>query len=285
MLAAVSCRSAPVAAPPAAAPPAPPPPAVAGTIDSLLWSQTAEEARQIRRAVFAAAERALEAALADPAWSALGQGAEAASLPPAVIADVDETTLDNGPFEGRMAREGRSFDAAIWAAWVEAASAEPLPGALEFTRLASSRGVRVFYVTNRDAPFEAATRRNLRAAGFPLDEEVDVVLLRGEKPEWKSEKTGRFAEIARDHRVLLLIGDDLNDFLAGVRDASIAERRARADAVAERFGTSWFVLPNPLYGSWLRAALLGGESPETPEALLRRKLELLESFEGPAAVP
>jgi acid phosphatase len=203
-----------------------------------------------------------------------------------VIVDVDETALDNGPFEVRMAREGRRFDPAIWDAWVAAAAAEPIPGALEFTRRAAELGVRVFYVTNRDASEEAeGTLRNLERAGFPLDSEVDTLLLRGERPEWKSDKTTRFAEIAREHRVLLVIGDDLNDFLSGAREASVAARRAMADAVADRFGTSWFLLPNPLYGSWLRA--LGDLEAEGSEAeVRRRKLELLEAFEGePAPAP
>jgi acid phosphatase len=240
----------------------------------------------LRRSVFAAAARALEEALAEPSWSALDQGPAAAGLRPAVIVDVDETALDNGPFEVRMAREGRRFDPAIWDAWVVAAAAEPIPGALEFTRRAAELGVRVFYVTNRDASEEAeGTLRNLERAGFPLEPEVDTLLMRGERPEWKSDKTTRFAEIAREHRVLLVIGDDLNDFLSGAREASVAARRAMADAVADRFGTSWFLLPNPLYGSWLRA--LGDLEAEGSEAeVRRRKLELLEAFEGePAPAP
>jgi acid phosphatase len=282
-----ACRSAAGPAP-SAPPPGPPaaaPAEIVSTLDAVVWSQTAEEARQLRLSVFRTASAALERALADPSWSALGQGPEAAALPPAVVADVDETMLDNGPYEGRMAREGRGFDEAIWQAWVDSASARPVPGALEFARLAASRGVRLFYVTNRDHdPEEPGTRRNLIAAGFPVDESMDVLLMRGERPEWRSAKSGRIAEVARGHRVLLLLGDDLNDFL-DVRDASIAERRAAADAVADRFGTSWFVLPNPTYGSFLRAVQHGLPKDATPDQVRRRKLELLEAFEGPPAAP
>lgn len=279
-----ACRSAPVSAPPPAAAARQP---IPHAVDALLWSETAEEARQLRRAVFASATRALEAAVEERSWSALGQGPEAAGLRPAVIVDIDETVLDNGPFEVRMAREGRRFDPAVWDAWVAAAVAMPVPGALEFARRADELGVRVFYVTNRDAPEEeAGTLRNLEKVGFPLAPEVDTLFLRGERPEWTSDKTVRFAEIARDHRVLLLVGDDLNDFLSGMREASLAERRAKADAAASRFGISWFLLPNPLYGSWLRA--LGDlESTGSEVEIRRRKLELLHAFEGtaPASTP
>jgi acid phosphatase len=283
LLVLAACSAAPTLEPTPSGPAARPP--IPHAVDALLWSETAEEARQLRRAVFASATRALEAAVEDRSWSALGQGPEATGRRGAVIVDVDETVLDNGPFEVRMAREGRRFDATVWEEWVAAAAAKPVPGALEFARRADELGVRVFYVTNRDAPEEeAGTLRNLEEAGFPLDTEVDTLLLRGERPEWRSDKTVRFAEIARDHRVLLLVGDDLNDFLSGVHEASLAERRARADAAADRFGTSWFLLPNPLYGSWLRA--LGDlESTGTEAEVRRRKLELLHAFEGIAPAP
>jgi acid phosphatase len=191
--------------------------------------------------------------------------------------------LDNGPFEGRMAREGRTFDEATWTAWVEAAAAPPMPGALDFGRLCAARGVKIFYVTNRDHdPEGPATLRNLAASGLPVDAPADVLLMRGERPEWGSDKSSRFAEIARGHRVLLVLGDDLNDFLAGVRDASIEERRAKAEAAAERWGTSWFVLPNPIYGSFLRAVDHGLPEGASAEERLRRKHARLEVFEGGA---
>jgi acid phosphatase len=108
--------------------------------------------------------------------------------------------------------------------------------------------------------------------------------MRGERPEWKSDKTVRFAEIARGHRVLLLVGDDLNDFL-DARDSTLAERRAGGEAASERFGTSWFVLPNPMYGSFLRAVQQGLGADASPEAVRARKLELLEPFEGAPPSP
>ena len=63
-----------------------------------------------------------------------------------------------------------------------------------------------------------------------------------------------------------------------MRDASVARRAEIAAGNAERFGTSWFVLPNPLYGSWERALGAGAPAPESPDAALARRLELLRSF-------
>jgi acid phosphatase len=281
------CRSvAPAAAPLAAAqaardPAADPCAARFGACDGLdgvLWFQTAEEARQLQRQAFLAARRALDRALEDPAWSALGQGAEAATLPVAVIADVDETLLDNSPFEGWMLRSGRTFNPADWTSWVDAAEARPLAGALEFARYAAERGVTLFYVTNRDAEHEAATLENLRREGFPLRDDLDVLLLRGERPEWRSDKQGRRDLVAAGFRVVLLLGDDLNDFLTGVYDATPERRAELAAAAADRFGTSWFVLPNPHYGSWKRAIDSGLPPSSGPEETRARKLARLRAF-------
>lgn len=247
----------------------------------LLWFQTSEEARQLQRTAFRDAEGALAAALADPAWSALGQGEEARSLPPAIITDVDETVLDNSPYEAWRLRRGVAFSSADWRRWVEAAEALPLPGAVEFARAAAARGVTIFYVTNREAAAEEATRANLRAAGFPLrddSDELDVVLLQGERPDWGSDKESRRRHVAATHRVLLLLGDDLNDFLSGVRDASVERRAELAAGVDDRFGASWFVLPNPLYGSWERALDAGAPKDEPDAAKLRRRLSALRDF-------
>jgi len=249
------------------------------TLDALVWFQTAEENRQLQRSVFAAATRALAAALADPSWRALDQDPEAVALPPAVIVDVDETMLDNSPFEVERLRSGAEFTEEGWAIWVERAEARPIPGAVEFVRFAEERGVTIFYVTNRDAEFEEATRRNLVEAGFSLSEQTDVVLLRGERSDWSSDKQGRRDLVAASHRVLLVLGDDLGDFLSGVRDATVEERERIAAAHAERFGTQWFVLPNPLYGSWERAIDAGGGPHLDRLRRLERRLALLRGYE------
>lgn len=253
------CRSAPPVAP-----------VGLDTLDGLIWLQRAEEARQLQRSVFLAASRALESGLADPSWRALDQPPEAFELPPAVIVDIDETMLDNMAFQVEQLRLRLPYDEQRWREWVLREEARAVPGALDFARLAEALGVTVFYVSNRDAESEGPTRANLEALGFPLAGDGDVVLLRGERPEWSSDKQGRRDLVASGHRVLVLIGDDLNDFVT-VRGSTLEERDALAAEQAERFGSQWFVLPNPVYGSWLRAFLAeaGGSSGDL-DALLER---------------
>lgn len=264
----VAC--APAAAPPVTAPDQPAAttaatsqPAVAATtvtpadesVDAVLWVQTSVEYRATALQAYAAARRQLDAALGDTAWTAAveQQGKPLAGLPPAIVLDADETVLDNSAFQARLIQDQAAYNEENWSAWVAERKAQAVPGAVAFTRYAAERGVAVFYVTNRDARDEAATRDNLAALGFPLDADRDTVFTRGERPEWKaSDKSARREEVARGHRILLLVGDDYGDFLPAPR-GTVAQRADRAAPYDAWWGTKWIVLPNPMYGSWALA--------------------------------
>ncbi|MEO8195429.1 MAG: HAD family acid phosphatase [Thermoanaerobaculia bacterium] len=247
-------------------------------LGGVLWLQTSAEYRALARAAFARARLELDRALADrAATAALEQQGDYEQLPPAVVADVDETLLDNSPYEADRIRVGGRYEPASWNAWVQRARAAAVPGAVEFARYAAERGVTLFYVTNRAAALEEKTRANLAAAGFPLAPDRDTVLTPGERPEWSSEKTTRRAEVARSFRILLLIGDDLGDFVSGAR-AQPEERVTLAERYADRWQSSWILLPNPYYGSWERA-LLDNRRDLSDEEILRLKLGRLRGSE------
>ncbi len=256
LLAPAACTSR--TAPPAAAPVAPPAAVASAKVplpDSVVWFRTSVEYRAVTTQAYRLAALMLDRALADSTWTAaLEQTGDFASKPPAVILDVDETALDNSESEERNVVEGASYNEARWADWCNERRATPIPGALEFTRAAAATGVAVFYVTNRDRALEQATRDNLAKYGFPLDPARDTVLTRAERPEWSSsDKSSRRAMVAQDFRILLLIGDDFGDFVAGAR-GTLAARRALDQANAAMWGVKWIALPNPLYGSWKTAA-------------------------------
>ncbi len=228
--------------------------------EAVLWVQTAAEYRAAALQSYAAAERMLDTALADRSWTAaLEQKAEYQHLPPAVILDVDETVLDNSPFNARLVQENRPFDPVIWADWVGREEAEPIPGAREFIQAATDKGIAVFYITNRACPRhraegycpqETATLGNLEKRGFP-PVNPDRLLLKYERPDWGSEKAPRRKAVAETHRILMLIGDDLGDFIPGVRkNIPPDRRRALVDTYRDHWAKQWFVLPNPVYGSW-----------------------------------
>ena len=217
-------------------------------LNAALWQQQAAEAKALSLQAWALARLRLDEALADPTWTAAEeQQGDFAALPPAVIVDVDETILDNSFYQARAIRDGEEFDQASWTAWCNEARAPALPGAQEFCAYARSRGVTVFYVTNRIAPEKEGTRQNLLATGFPLAEGVDTIRVRVDR----SDKGPRRAEIAGKYRILLLAGDAATDFSSAFGGRK--DNQTRIDLVrraGDRWGTRWIVLPNPMYGSW-----------------------------------
>lgn len=266
-----ACAAAPERAAPAAA--------AHDNLDATLWMQTSAEYRAAALGVYAAARRQLDAALAEPCFDALPEGerdVDPCGLPPALISDADETLIDNSAYQARRIRDRDGFVYENWLGWVNERRARAIPGAVEFARYAASRGVRVFYVTGRDAPAEsAATAANLSALGFPVDADGGNLLLRGDPRAPGREKGERRRWVGREHRVLLLLGDNLGDFLDGI-DGSIAERAALVEAHAGHWGRDWFMLPNPAYGSWEGAIQRAcGPAGETdPSACKRRQLRV-----------
>lgn len=231
------------------------------TINATLWQQTAAEYDAIVRQTYATAQRMLDAALADPEWNALDGAESGGSKPPAIIVDSDETILDTSPFQRDIIRAGLPYSEERWHEYAMNDASRPLVPAFEFVRHAAGRGIRVFIITNRTAEEEPALRRTLARHGFPLDPAEDNVLTKNDRPEWSSsDKTARRRFVASSHRVLMLFGDDLNDF-ADARGKSLEERSAIVQQNASRLGRQWFVIPNPIYGSWERSLLPSGLTP------------------------
>ncbi len=219
-------------------------------LNGVLWMQTSAEYRMSAVQAFRTAALRVDQALQDSAFSAaLEQKTDYQTLPTAVITDVDETMLDNTPFQARLAQTGQEFSSGLWKDWVNEAQAEAVPGALEFIGFLKGQGVELFYVTNRTQ--KEPTLKNIRAVLDP-DTAADHVLCKYEKPEWNSDKTTRRALIAKTHRILLLIGDDYNDF-TGLGKTGAEERTRLAEQYEAYWGRKWIVISNPLYGNWERS--------------------------------
>ena len=249
---------APAAPAPAPAAPAPAPaPQASGPPqhdlqDAVLWMQRSVEYKATTMGAYALARLRLDQALADPNWTALvakEQSGAYQSLPPAVILDVDETVLDNSGYQAWNAVKDTTFDSKTWTAYVNSVTSLPIPGSLEFAQYAVSKGVRVFYVSNRTAEEEPATRKNLEKYGYPLDGAVDTVLTSREKPDWGSAKSTRRMFIAKEYRVLLNVGDNFGDFVDEYRGTE-EQRLAVLEEHKARWGREWIMLPNPTYGSF-----------------------------------
>lgn len=249
-------------------------------LNAVAWTQTAIEHDLIVREVYRNAGEKLLLALKDRRWDALPQGERKnplKRLKPAVILDIDETVLDNSPYQARLIQGGGDFNEFTWSEWCREKAAKPMPGALEFTQLAAKQGVSVFYISNRAQDLNEVTLDNLRADGFPVGSGERVFFGLGTIVEGceqvGTEKGCRRELIGRTHRVLLQVGDQIGDFVDVV--ANTPEGRRLAIAPYDGWiGTRWFVLPNPTYGSW-EPALFNNEWSQPAPERRRAKIEAL----------
>jgi len=189
----------------------------------------------------------------------------------AVVVDVDETVLDNSPHQAELIKNRMPFTNTVWTAWVNRRQAKPIPGAVEFLKYANSKGVRVFYVSNRNEAEKQGTIDNLKAVGFP-DVSDETVLVR----TTESGKEPRRQSIAAKHRIVLLMGDNLNDFSNVFERKSVADRFSEVDRVKDLWGKRFIVLPNAMYGDWESAIYEYGRLSEVEKT--QKRLSALESY-------
>jgi 5'-nucleotidase (lipoprotein e(P4) family) len=170
--------------------------------------------------------------------------------PRAIIVDIDETVLDNSPSNAYMAKNNLPFNVRDWYAWGGMRKAKPIPGAVDFLNYAVSKGVKIFYVSNRDEPQKQATIDNLKSAGFN-DVSAENVWLR--QVPTVSTKEPRRTAVAEKYRIVLLMGDNLDDFSNVFEHRSIIERFAEVEKNRDLWGRRFIVLPNAMYGTWENA--------------------------------
>ena len=250
-------------------------------LNATLWMQRAVEYKANSLTAFALAKIRLEQALADENWT--GAPAEQTGnyqkLPPALILDLDETLVDNSRFQAWMTLNGTVFTPQVWTKFVNAQVSEAIPGALDFLKFADSKGVKLFYITNRTAEEEEGTRKNLERLGFPMGGNVDTFLMTRKKPDWNSAKGTRRAFVAKDYRVLLMLGDNLGDFVDSYR-GSEAERLKVFEENRERWGREWIMLANPAYGSF-ESAPFGHDYKKSADEQRQAKRAVLDAWSGP----
>lgn len=231
-------------------------------VNGVLWIQQSVEHRAASIAAYNGATTALPTLARGSEWASLEHGA-ARSKRPAVVLDVDETVLDNSAYIAWTVRNNLEFAPKTWAAWLALEAAGEVPGAAAFTRAAAKLGVDVFYVTNRDCaptdvdpcPALTHTQNNMIRLGFARANDRAAFMLKKQRPEWnESDKTARREKIAETHRIIMLVGDDMSDFLpaANLQHLRRGEPDAAAEGMLEKFGKSLFLIPNPSYGSWER---------------------------------
>jgi len=237
-----ACRSAAPAHAPQAAPT---PPAAARDAQTpaqpsqaIRWTRSSAEHRAVFLEVYGAATAHVEreaTRLAGGAW--------------AVVLDADETVIDNSLYQLERERAGLPFDGPSWQAWTKRREALPQPGAQAFLARVRELGGRIAIVTNRTESECPDTQAVFRAHGLVYD----VMLC---KPDGgPSDKNPRFEAVAGGTtpaglpplEVVAFVGDNIQDF------PRLGQAiRNEADSAFAAFGARYFVLPNPMYGSWER---------------------------------
>ena len=175
----------------------------------------------------------------------------ARGLPPqswAIITDADETILDNSAFEETRAVNHTPYSEEAWGEFVRSQVSTALPGAVDFLNNVHALGGRVVVVTNRAPDQCDVTRSNMQKVGLVFD----LVLCHPAAPA-PGDKNARFRAVEEGTadsrlpamRVLMWLGDNIEDF-PNLKQTI----RTMPDSAFAHFGRDYFVLPNPMYGSW-----------------------------------
>lgn len=167
------------------------------------------------------------------------------SKPKAVVVDIDETMLDNSPFEVFLIQNDSTFSKNLWNQWVQLGAAKALPGAVDFSLFAEQNDIEVFYISNRHVDNLAPTFDNLKNEGFAFVDSTHILL-----KSTTSDKTERRSIVEQNYEIIMLIGDNLRDFDELFAERSTDFGKNHVADNASLFGTKYIILPNPMYGEW-----------------------------------
>lgn len=165
--------------------------------------------------------------------------------PKAVVVDLDETMINNSPFQGKMIETGNGFSPELWEEWSAQEKASALPGAKEFTHFCDSLGVQIIYLSNRMVSELEWTINNLNNLGFAYVEPDNFLL-----KDTTSGKEPRRDKVSEKYDIILLLGDNLNDFSDVFENRGDDWGAAIVDEYRKEFGVRFIVFPNPMYGEW-----------------------------------
>ncbi|MDZ7847813.1 MAG: 5'-nucleotidase, lipoprotein e(P4) family [Owenweeksia sp.] len=223
---------------------------------STLWLQRSAEAAVLRQQTY------------DYAWLVLQENLNQlkGGAPPAVILDIDETVLDNTPYEATLIRQGTTYTPSNWRKWVGMAQAPLVPGAKEFLKLTASKGIEIFYISNRSDELLESTLNNLQKYDLP-NADAKHVLLKKET----SDKSARSEMVMSAFQVVLIIGDQMGDFSQGY------EQFIAGEDLYPKLKGHFIVMPNPMYGRYDPAQNEAGQN-YTPTQRVKARKKALQTY-------
>mgnify|MGYP001157379743 FL=1 len=166
------------------------------------------------------------------------------SKKPAIIIDIDETILNNLPYNEMLIDSSKNFDHDSWSKWVNKKIATAIPGSLDFLNYANSRNIELIYLSNRKVENYNPTKENLISLGFPFNNGTLMLLM-----DETTDKTKRRNSLS-EYEIIMLLGDNLSDFNSVFHKKTNKERIKNVDSLSHLFGEKFIVLPNLIYGAW-----------------------------------
>lgn len=198
---------------------------------------------------------------------------EKTTKPYAVTLDIDETIIDNSPHAGYEIKHNDPYSSENFNKWIQKADAKAIPGAKEFTDYAKSKGIEVFYVSNRKEDIHLdATIKNMKKLGFVNSDKEHILLKTND-----SDKAPRWNKIEQKYNLAIYCGDNLGDFPNGYYNKSNEERNSIVKEQNKYFGSKYIVLPNPVYGDF-ENAIYNYNLNKTPAEKLQDRLNSIKSF-------
>jgi 5'-nucleotidase (lipoprotein e(P4) family) len=210
---------------------------------SILYQQQAGEYRALCLQAYALARRNVDEGLLY----------KKPHKPFAIITDLDETALDNSAAEAWLYKHDSTATIVFLRSWWVKGIAGAVPGSIEFFKYAKSKGVDIYYISNRDSTDSVitATRKNMQRLGFPYTSDTDTkhFLFLSAKAKTSS-KESRRVQVAKTDSVLVLLGDNLIDLDHAFDQKGVTERDNEVDSLKNKWGGRYIVFPNAIYGDW-----------------------------------
>ncbi len=208
-------------------------------LNAVVWQQTAAEYRALCYQAFNSGRYQLETLKDNKEFTGI----------PTIVMDLDETVLDNSPYNAQLIIEDKNYSSGSWNTWVEKKEATAVPGSIEFCKYALELDFNIIFISNRDQETLDWTVENLNRLGFDFNEK-NFYLKQGD-----SEKSERRKAVNKSYEVIMYVGDNLADFNNELdqRELTISDRNELVDTFSNRFGIKYIVLPNAMYGNWQKA--------------------------------
>jgi 5'-nucleotidase (lipoprotein e(P4) family) len=208
--------------------------------DAVVWQQTSAEYTALCYQAFNAAKYQLNENLKNDSYNSSSK---------AIILDLDETVIDNSPYNAQLILENKDYTPQTWKNWVEKKNATLVPGAKDFLDFATEKGFNIFFISNRSKEYILETSENLQSKGIEIQESNYLL------KDNSSSKVDRRNFVSSKLDIIMLIGDNLADFTDELdKELTVKERKHLINTeFNEYFGYRYIILPNIMYGNWQKA--------------------------------